>query len=155
MESYLSIHNKWFFHAFSRVLGLPFYFFCTIFQNITNNRIKKAPFGLNSSVTALIGQPPLAQPCRLRRAWLEFMWVKTGWSLLNCGSVKEAKSFCLKDYMCCAIEQGTGGQSNIIRPTFLTFYKCISAKESEYNFQQYQNLKFVTFVIHALHIWRR
>lgn len=37
-----------------------------------------SPFGLNSSVTALIGQPPLAQPCRLSRAWLELMWVKTG-----------------------------------------------------------------------------
>lgn len=36
-------------------------------------KVADAPFGLNSSVTMLIGQPPLAQPCRLRRAWLELM----------------------------------------------------------------------------------
>lgn len=53
-----------------------------------------SPFGLNSSVTAVIGQPPLAQPCKLRRAWLELMWVKTGWSLLNWGSVKAATVWC-------------------------------------------------------------
>lgn len=39
----------------------------------TSFNISDSPFGLNSSVTALIGQPPLVQPCRLRRAWLELM----------------------------------------------------------------------------------
>lgn len=36
-----------------------------------------------------MGQPPLFQPCILRRAWVELMWVNRGCSLLNCGSVRE------------------------------------------------------------------
>lgn len=74
-----------------RVIFFPICFvvwYLQILPTTANWKNSHSPFGLNSSVTALIGQPPLAQPCRLRRAWLELMWVKTGWSLLNWGSVK-------------------------------------------------------------------
>lgn len=35
---------------------------------------------------AVIGQPPLFQPCRLSRACVELMWVKRCWSLPKEGS---------------------------------------------------------------------
>lgn len=82
------------------------YFQCLMFKESSSKndqqlqiwKSRNTPFGLNSSVTAVIGQPPLAQPCRLRRAWLELMCVKTGWSLLNWGSVKKKAKWLTKNW---------------------------------------------------------
>ena len=46
----------------------------------------QVPLGRYSSTMAVIGQPPLLQPCRLSRACVELMWVKRCWSLLKEGS---------------------------------------------------------------------
>ena len=51
--------------------------------------------GLNSRVTAAMGQPPLAHPCRFSRAWLELMWVNTDCSLLNWGSAEDTHTLLL------------------------------------------------------------
>lgn len=47
------------------------------------------PLGRKSSSRAVMGQPPLVQPCRLSPAWVELMWVSRGCSLLNTGSAGE------------------------------------------------------------------
>lgn len=46
----------------------------------------QVPLGRYSSMMAVMGQPPLFQPCRLSRACVELMWVKRCWSLLKEGS---------------------------------------------------------------------
>jgi len=45
------------------------------------------PLGRYSRTMAVMGQPPLLQPCRLSLACVELMWVKRCWSLLKEGSV--------------------------------------------------------------------
>lgn len=51
----------------------------------------QVPLGRYSRTMAVIGQPPLFQPCRLSRACVELMWVKRCWSLLKEGSGGQRK----------------------------------------------------------------
>lgn len=46
----------------------------------------QVPLGRYSRTMAVMGQPPLFQPCRFSRACVELMWVKRCWSLLKEGS---------------------------------------------------------------------
>lgn len=74
----------------------------------------QVPLGRYSSMMAVMGQPPLFQPCRLSRACVELMWVKRCWSLLKEGSggpegeteVRETG----KDFPGVAWDQGIGGR---------------------------------------------
>lgn len=50
------------------------------------------PLGRYSRTMAVMGQPPLLQPCRLSLACVELMWVKRCWSLLKEGSAGEEPS---------------------------------------------------------------
>lgn len=50
------------------------------------------PLGRYSRTMAVMGQPPLLQPCRFSLACVELMWVKRCWSLLKEGSAGEELS---------------------------------------------------------------